>query len=35
MHTFSLEDALAKDYLYKYEYHPIFIGLNEDEEKEH
>lgn len=35
VHTFSLEDALAKDYLCKYEYHPIFIRLNEDEEKEY
>jgi superfamily II DNA or RNA helicase len=33
--TFSLEDALANDYLCKYEYHPIFISLNEDEEKEY
>ena len=35
VHTFSLEDALAKDYLCKYEYHPIFIRLNESEEKEY
>ena len=35
VHTFSLEDALVKDYLCKYEYHPIFINLTEDEEKEY
>ena len=32
VHTFSLQDALEKDYLCKYEYHPIFIRLTEDEE---
>ena len=35
VHTFSLKDALANDYLCKYEYHPVFIRLSEDEEKEY
>lgn len=32
---FTLADALEKDYLCPYEYHPIFIQLNEDEQDEY
>ena len=35
VNQFTLEDALKKDYLCPYEYHPIFIRLTEEEEKDY